>query len=1008
MAVHINKQGRTCGHAKRVKYFWAQVSPTTCDRTDVLDHAKAGLRPPTRKARGSLRLGHRYAASGLVALCARRCRIVWVGTDSGLALYDRYTGNFFPVVNNPNDENTLSENLVQAIVEDQSGGLWIGTSGGGLNRFDPQSERFAHYRSNPNNDYSLNVDEVTAIYEAREDILWIGTEGGGLNRYDWNLHRWRSYLNNPEEANSISDNDVTAIYQDQEGFYWIGTAGGGLNRFDRPTETFIHYRYESGNPRSLSSDTIRAIYEDSNGNLWIGTASGLNRFNRRADNFIRYVNEPTNPNSLSDNTIAAIFQDNDGYLWVSTHAGLNRFNIITEQIRHYYHDPDDPGSISHDIVLCFYQDRSGIIWMGTWGGGLNRFDPDDETFKRYRVQDGLPNDVIYGILGDNQGNLWMSTNNGISRFDPVEEAFQNYQSNDGLQSNEFNVGSFFRNQRGEMYFGGINGFNKFNPQEIVDNPFKPPIVLTSLSLTGRPIEDGRGLETLNQINLNWPDNSFEVEFAALSYYQPQKNQYAYKLKGYDQAWNQVGVRRFARYTNLSGGQYSLKIIGSNSEGVWNEKGIAIEVRVMPPFWAQGWFVGLGILLLGSIAYGAYRLRIYSMESRSRQLSKLVDERTHEIERRRLELEALYRADEELHRTLDLDKVLQALVDTAVNILGADKGSLMVWDAEHHKMTIRAMYGFDPLTVGKVTFSLGEGVAGQVALTGRPAMVEDTLANPQVTRAITDPENIRAFMQVPIEIGGKTFGVFSADYTQPRNFSEDEMRLLVALAQRAALAIQNAQLFEQAQELAAVQERTRLARDLHDAVTQTLFSISLIAEVLPAVWEMKQEEGRQQLEEVRLLARGALAEMRSLLLELRPEELARAKMADLLNQLARVTTGRSGVIVQVEAEQDCTLPAMVQIAFYRIAQEALNNAGKHAKAGKIEVYFTCQLDQARLIVKDNGRGFDKNAIPSGHFGLEIMEERAALIGGNLSILTQPGQGSVITLEWQENNEEPIDE
>jgi len=258
------------------------------------------------------------------------------------------------------------------------------------------------------------------------------------------------------------------------------------------------------------------------------------------------------------------------------------------------------------------------------------------------------------------------------------------------------------------------------------------------------------------------------------------------------------------------------------------------------------------------------------------------------------LEALYRANEEMLRYLQLDQVLQALVDVVVDVLRADKGSLMVWDAQQERLVVRAARGFSPQTMAHMSFAPGEGVVGLVAATGEPIIVEDTYTDSRVARRITEPEGIRSFMHVPIRIGGQIFGVFNADYVQPRAFGDDEQRLFVALAQRAALAIENAQLYEQAQELAVVEERQRLARDLHDAVTQTLFSASLIAKVLPRIWERNQQEAQRRLEQVRQLTRGALAEMRTLLLELRPAALVEAELGDLLRQLSEAITGRARV------------------------------------------------------------------------------------------------------------------
>jgi two-component system nitrate/nitrite sensor histidine kinase NarX len=287
----------------------------------------------------------------------------------------------------------------------------------------------------------------------------------------------------------------------------------------------------------------------------------------------------------------------------------------------------------------------------------------------------------------------------------------------------------------------------------------------------------------------------------------------------------------------------------------------------------------------------------------------------------------------------------------------------------------------------------------VAATGQAIVVEDTHEDPRVVIRITEPEGIRSFMHVPIRIGGQVFGVFNADYAQPRAFGGDELRLFTALAQRAALAIEKAQLYEQAQELAVVEERQRLARDLHDAVTQTLFSASLIAEVLPRIWERNPDEGRRRLGEVRELARGALAEMRTLLLELRPLALVEAELGDLLRQLAEAITGRARVPVAVEVQGDHSwMTPDVKVALYRIAQEALNNVAKYSKASRATVSLCGGPRWVELQISDDGCGFDVDSIPLDHLGVGIMRERAEAIGATLAIESEVGRGTEVVAVW----------
>ncbi len=354
---------------------------------------------------------------------------------------------------------------------------------------------------------------------------------------------------------------------------------------------------------------------------------------------------------------------------------------------------------------------------------------------------------------------------------------------------------------------------------------------------------------------------------------------------------------------------------------------------MPPLYPF-----LILLALVVVAFGLYRWRNASIESRSRQLALEVADRTLEIAEQTADLEALYQADQELERHVELDRVLQALVDIAINRLHADKSAVLAWDDHRERLIMRVARNFSAAACAHICFSPGSGAVGRVMTTGEAALVEDAPADlarldepPEVLAALLD-EGVRSCMHLPIRLDREIFGVFSVCYTTTRAFGDREQRLFTALAQRAALAVQKARLYEEAQLAAALEERSRLARDLHDAVTQTLFSASLIAEVLPEIWGRDPTEGRQLLGELRQLTRGALAEMRALLLELRPAALVEADLGDLLRQLAESTSGRSSipVIVTLAGCPGPKLPEEVHVALYRIAQESLNNVVKKEK------------------------------------------------------------------------------
>jgi len=941
---------------------------------------------------------------------------LWVGTENqGLSRYDPATDTFTRIQHDPRDPKSLGDNWIASLYLDRAGILWIGTLGGGLSYIGCPGASFIHYRADPYAPDSLSDDFVWAIREDHQGALWVGTYGAGLDRFDRDTDEWQNYRHQSDDPNSLSHDVVRAVVQDRKGMLWIGTEGGGLDRLDPKTGQFTHYRHDPETPSSLSNSAILTLYVDFTGTLWIGTRNGLNRLDSVAGHFSRY--------SVGNNVIRAIHRDSEHRLWIGAETGLYRLDLETGEETAFQADPAEGGGLSANSILSIAEDTQGRIWLGTFGGGLSRLDPHTGQVTPYREAEGLPSNIVYGILEDEYGHLWLSTNAGISKFDPTTGQFTNYGVADGLQSKEFNAGAFSKGNSGEMFFGGVNGFNAFYPSGVKRNPYVPPVVFTALQQGGAELETDQLAESTGQVILRWPDNSFEFEAAALNFCQPERNQYAYLLEGHDRDWLHIGTQRTGRYTNLPGKTYTLRVKGSNNDGIWNNEGISLSVRVIPPFWTTWWFRGLAIFTMAVGVVTGYRLRVRSIEARSRDLelqvaerTRTLAERTRETERRKQELEALYRADAELHRHLSLDKVLQALVDIAVDILQADKSSLLVWDEAREKLAVRFAQGYQPETIAEMSFAPDQGTVGRVASTGKPVAVKDARTDPRVSKraTITEPEGIRSFMQVPIEIGGEVYGVFSADYIEPRAFGQDEKRLFLALAQRAALAIDTAQLHEQSQELAVVEERNRLARDLHDAVTQTLFSSSLIAEALPDLWESDQAEGRELLNDLKQLSRGALAEMRTLLLELRPAALAETPLPDLLRQLGDAVTGRTGVPVGMSVDGHCRVPSDLHVALYRIAQEALNNVVKHSHASQVAVELSCvpsfddrfgrPAKEIELRVSDNGRGFDPGQIPADRLGLGIIRERAQAVGAEIEILTQTDQGTAIVVAWKASQED----
>ena len=547
-----------------------------------------------------------------------RTGTLWLGTNGGgLNLFDRESERFVSYQHDPYDAGSLSYDEVMAIYEDRSGLLWIGTYGGGIDKIDRGKKQFALYRADTYNPNSLSQRIVWAICEDKSGILWIGTHGGGLNRLRRDKDQYTFYRSEPNDPSSLSSDIVRFVYEDRAGTLWIGTHGGGLCEFDRDTEIFRCYRHDAGDPLSISHDELRSIYEDRSGTLWIGTnGGGLNKFVPSSEpgsrpTFVRYRHEPNNPKSLSNDFVRVIFEDREGRFWIGTQGGgLNKFEREAGTFSHYRANLDDPEALNNDYIFSIYEDGQGGFWLGTWGGGLNRFDRVSGRFSHYTEDDGLADDSIYGIMEDEQGNLWLSTNNGLSKFNPQEETFRNYSVDDGLQGNEFNGGAYFKSESGEMFFGGIEGFNAFHPAEIKDNPHIPPVVITTFQKLNKDVKFDRPTSDIEKVELSYKDYVFSFEFSALDFTAPEKNQYAYKMEGLDEDWVYTdSTKRFATYTTLAPGTYVFRVKGANNDGVWNEEGTSLEITITPPFWKTWWFTLLWAVFGLAAAVVSYKRRL---------------------------------------------------------------------------------------------------------------------------------------------------------------------------------------------------------------------------------------------------------------------------------------------------------------------------------------------------------------------------------------------------------------
>ncbi|MCG8455853.1 MAG: hypothetical protein MI919_06185, partial [Holophagales bacterium] len=568
---------------------------------------------------------------------------LWVGTDGGLLLYRENLPGFWAYRHDPADPTSLANDRVLALAQDRSGLLWVGTGGGGLDRWQPAAWQFHHYRRGPEG-MGLSHENVVALSTSRDGRVWVGTLGGGLDVLDRGSGEVRNYSRDPSDPTSLPDDRVMALAHGHGGRLWVGTMTGGLARLDPGNPSFTIYRHRADDPSSLAADAVMSLLEDSRGRLWVGTfGAGLDRLDPGPEleagggRFRHYPPDPELPGGLPHGQVTDVLEGAGGELWVATWGGgLALLPSESEDFRRFRSDPDRPGALPSDAVLALHLDARGRLWVGTQGGGVGRLleaspGMGDARFSLYSERDGLPSSTIWGIESDNLGRLWISTNRGLARLDPDTGMVVVFTAEHGLQSNELNFGAHHRSHDGELFFGGIRGFNAFFPGELRRNEVPPPVVFTAFTKLNRPVDTPLPLSRIESVELDHRDYAFSFEFAALDFNAPESNRYAYMLEGLDEDWIDYGSLRRVTFTNLDPGQYVLKVRGTNNDGVWSPEGAQVAITVLAPPWRSRW------------AYLAYALMAVSGAVAFVRIQRAKDRQREDLRRAKEAAEAASRA-----------------------------------------------------------------------------------------------------------------------------------------------------------------------------------------------------------------------------------------------------------------------------------------------------------------------------------------------------------------------------
>ena len=668
------------------------------------------------------------AGNEITTICPDKNRTVWIGTKStGVSRY-LYNKNIFENYSkNDFDENSINSNQISNIFQDQNGVIWISSISGYLNKLDLKKKSIAHFKKNPWNNNSLSDNIINTIFEDSKKNLWIGTNNGGLNKVisKDGITYFTRYSHSSLERTSLSSNNIFSFCEDNYGNYWAGTPGDGLNHIkaysSTNSEKIIVRRYNKSDGQSnLPTNYVTTLFKDSKGDIWMGSyfsgtkfandgGDGLmkftpNKFGENHPKISQYKFNPKNENSISSNNVSFIFEDHENILWVGTYGGgitkiLRDENNNPLNFVRIKNDPNNINSLNNNNVFSIYEDFDYNLWIGTYGGGLNKL-PSTEKNKKipfisyFTKKDGLPSNELYGILQDQNHNLWISSNNGISKFNPDSEVFTNFNSNDGLQDSNYRKLAYYKGYDGIMYFGGINGFNGFNPNNFKDNKIEPKIEIVDFKLFNKSISVGEevlGKKILNKsisetdfIELNNDHNSFSFEYSALHYSSSNQNKYAHKLEGFDKDWIFTDAkRRFASYSHLDPGNYVFKVKASNNDNLWSKNIKEVKIKVLPPLWRSWWAYILYSLFFVFLMFLFRRVILQRQEYQNKlKIEKIQQEKIIEMNKMKLEFFTNISHEFKTPLTLILGPLQSIIKETKKNPKISESFKLVERNANH--------------------------------------------------------------------------------------------------------------------------------------------------------------------------------------------------------------------------------------------------------------------------------------------------------------------------------------
>jgi PAS domain S-box-containing protein len=920
---------------------------------------------------------------GFNNMCEDYMGRIWFGTlDKGIFILDIEHNEIFHVGSGL-DRNTnggLSHGNKLSLYSERGGSIIIGTDGTGANLWHPYLQKFRLYRHDPDAPDSLGLISIRAVYEDRKGNLWIGGYYG-LDKYDRKKGKFIHFSDRSDYSKGI--HGVISVFQedfdDPFTTLWIGTEGHNLIKFNLVSETATPYTIRDRTRGETTARLIRAVHCDKSGIIWIGTQHGLFTFDKIKETFRLYRFDSEQSENKRLLAVNVIYESKFEFLWIGTEdRGLFRLDRDSGSLKHYDYYPGGDESSGLNNVLTLHEDQAGILWIGTLGGGLVKLESISGKYRFYSEAHGLSNNVVYGILQDEKGYLWLSTNKGLSKFDPKEENFTNYGIEDGLQGLEFNYNAYYKSRSGEMFFGGVRGLNAFYPENVEKNPFIPPVVITDFLIFNNPVKAGeaRNGKTLldnhiintDKITLSYKEKVISFEYAALQYAAAEKCEHAYILEGLESEWNYVGNRRFASYSNLSPGKYTFIVKAANNDGLWNETGKSIRVIITPPFYGTWWFriIAIGGILL--LILLVYELRTYSIKKRSRELEKINIELNKQIAERVKAEQALRENEERLKLLFDFAPDAYFLIDLEGNFIDCNRKVEEITGYEK-----KELIGYNYLNLNLIPsahYDLASYLK-EKSIRGEPTGPDEFILNRK--------DGIQLTIEIathPVKIAGQTLVLSNARNISQRKKVERELK-------------------------ASLKEKVILLQEIHHRVKNNMQIISSLLRLQSGQIDNEKMQDIFRISQDRIRSMALIHDMLY-----KTKDFAGIDFNQYLQGLIRhlVNTyliDAKDIKIHVRVDK-VYLDLNTAVPCGLILNELVTNSLKHAfpsgRKGEVTVELrSTETNKTRMSVSDNGIGLpdDFNFNNPQSLGLMLVKDLVRQLNGKIEYTSENGASFIIT-------------